>query len=207
MKYIHFKLLLSLFVASIFWFDANAQSVSIDNATIKAKSDSIRIDSLKRIRAKNLFVEAGGAGLVFTLNYDVRFNKRRNGLGLRVGAGYLQRTTSDIFSSSQDPAYNQDPTYQQKYFTVPVQLNYLLGKKSHFAEFGVGTIFTMFNGSGRSSNNLFPIVKPGNQFKFINTLTIGYRYQPLRGGINFRVNGGFSYSAILFVPNAGLSVG
>jgi hypothetical protein len=65
----------------------------------------------------------------------------------------------------------------------------------------------MFNGAGRSSNNLFPIAKPGNQYKFINTITVGYRYQPLKGGINFRLNADIFYSAIFFVPHAGISVG
>nr|WP_294795437.1 hypothetical protein [uncultured Mucilaginibacter sp.] len=202
MKYICLKLILSLLLALLFLFNTDAQIIVADSAS-KAKTDSLKIDSLKKIRAENIFIEAGGAGWWFTLNYDTRFNKRRSGLGLRIGAGYFEHTFVSPFPS--DLYYN--PPNLKKYFTLPVQLNYLLGKKSHFAEFGVGTTFTMFNGGRGSSNNLFPISKQGNQYKFVNTVTAGYRYQPLKGGFNFRLNADIFYSAIFFVPHAGIGVG
>lgn len=202
MKYICLKLILSLLVVFLFQFNADAQIIIGDNAS-KPKTDSLKIDSLKKVRAESIYFESGGAGWLFTLNYDTRFNKRRNGLGLRIGAGYFRRTFVSLFSSDLPG----NPPHPNTYFTVPLQLNYLLGKKSHFAEFGVGATFTMFNGAGRSSNVLFPITKPGNQYKLINTVTAGYRYQPLNGGINFRINVDMFYSAIFVMPTAGLSVG
>jgi hypothetical protein len=85
MKYICLKLSLALLLTSLFCFNSAAQILLTDSAS-KAKTDSLKIDSLKKIRAENIFIEAGGAGFVFSLNYDTRFHKRRNGLGFRFGA-------------------------------------------------------------------------------------------------------------------------
>ncbi len=94
-----------------------------------------------------------------------RFGKRRDGLGAHLGAGYVQWATPEdnyplIFFIRRDDI---------RYFSVPAQINYLLGKQKHFVEFGAGTTFTVFDGGGSSSNDLFPFAKSGKQAKFINT--------------------------------------
>ena len=66
-------------------------------------------------RAQNIFVELGGQGLLFTANYDSRFSKRRDGVGGRIGIGHI--------GDNGDRAT-----------TVPISLNYLLGKEKHFFE-------------------------------------------------------------------------
>lgn len=198
MKYIYLKPLLALLLL-VGSHSLHAQTLTTDSAKAAAKTDS-----LKKIRAEDIYVEVGGAGWLFTLNYDTRFNKRRDGLGFRIGTGYFQHTQVRTFFAPGEVPYTPAA---QKYFMLPLQINYLLGKKNHFAEFGAGATYTMYNGGGRSSNDLFPYAKPGNQFKLVNTLTVGYRYQPLKGGISVRVNADVLYSAIFFVPTAGLSVG
>lgn len=70
-------------------------------------------------RAQNVFAEIGGQGLLFTANYDTRFKAARNGLGGRIGVGYL--------------AFDGDHVT-----TFPLSLNYLLGKDKHFFEIGLG---------------------------------------------------------------------
>ena len=43
-----------------------------------------------------LFMELGGTGLALSMNYDTRFSKRVDGLGIRMGLG---------FSFTKDPAF------------------------------------------------------------------------------------------------------
>lgn len=58
-------------------------------------------------RAQNVFVEVLGQGLLFTANYDTRFSNKRDGIGGRVGIGYLAVDGDHVT-------------------TVPIGLNYLL---------------------------------------------------------------------------------
>lgn len=64
-------------------------------------------------RAQNIFVEFLGQGLLVTANYDTRFTNKRNGIGGRIGIGYINDSVNGIT-------------------TIPVGINYLLGKKSSF---------------------------------------------------------------------------
>jgi hypothetical protein len=66
-------------------------------------------DSLLHQRAKTVFLEVGGAGLVYSVNYDTRFSKKRNGWGGRIGISY----------------FNDD---SESGVLVPIQINYLFGK-------------------------------------------------------------------------------
>jgi hypothetical protein len=119
-----------------------------------------------------IYTELGGAGLLLSLNYDSRFSKRVDGLGFRVGVGY---------------SFTNDPSF----FTVPVGLNYLLGRNGNYFEVGAGVTYV-----GLSSNNGDAFVSIGNNdltnktsFLF-TTISFGYRRQPINGGFNFR--GGFT---------------
>lgn len=119
-----------------------------------------------------VFTELGGAGLLVSLNYDSRFTKRVDGLGFRVGIGY---------------SFTNDPSF----VTVPVALNYLLGRKGNYFEIGAGVTYVTL-----SSNNGNEFISIGNNdlnnktsFLF-ETISFGYRRQPVNGGFNFR--GGFT---------------
>lgn len=202
MKFIFLKVSFAFLLISLLCFKADAQTLIADSLAAKVKTDSLLIDSLKKVRAKAVYFEAGGVGLSFSLNYDTRFGKRRDGFGMRIGAGYVQ------FANKGD-SYAPDPynsRYHISYLTIPAQINYLLGKRKHFVELGAGSTFTVFDG-GRSSNVLFPVAKPGKQSKFINTLTVGYRNQPLAGGLTVRANVDVFYTAIFVMPTVGLSLG
>ncbi|CAN5508652.1 hypothetical protein BH09BAC6_BH09BAC6_08860 [soil metagenome] len=134
-------------------------------------------------RPRTAFLEVGGPGLALTLNYDTRFGNKRDGLGYRVGAGY----------------YN---TGDNSVFTIPLQINYLWGSGSNFAEFGAGTTFLKSKGNNKGTFFQFD-----NVTGFIATATIGYRYQQDNGGINFRI----AFTPILYdeglVAGGGLSIG
>ncbi|MDO4771335.1 hypothetical protein [Porphyromonas sp.] len=119
---------------------------------------------------KAFFVEAGGAGVSFlSFNFESRFAHQLNGLGARVGASFLS------FS-------------EERVFTLPVQLNYLLGSRGKYFEMGIGA--TLFYGYSDPSSSLGGITDQKNYFNILGTTTFGYRYQPVKGGFMFRV--GFS---------------
>ncbi|MDP4150947.1 MAG: hypothetical protein Q8927_05860 [Bacteroidota bacterium] len=115
-----------------------------------------------------LFMELGGTGLALSMNYDTRFSKRVDGLGIRMGLG---------FSFTKDPAF----------ITVPVALNYLVGRNGNYFEVGAGLTYLDITNTkgfndisiGGSSGLL------NDQYLFVTTC-FGYRRQPIHGGFNFR---------------------
>jgi hypothetical protein len=111
-----------------------------------------------------LYFLIGGSGPILSVNYDRRFQKKVNGFGFAAGLGFYGISGISIFS-------------------VPVSINYLIGRNTHFMEVAAGTTFIsaattdFFDGSGSGS-------------AFIHHINAGYRYQPTRGGFFFR--GGIS---------------
>ena len=134
-------------------------------------------------RAQNVFVELGGQGLLFTANYDSRFSKRRDGLGGRAGIGYI--------SIGGDNAS-----------TVPLSLNYLLGKGRQFFEIGLGA--TLLATSGNDNSFLFN----ENNSNIIGTMSFSYRLQPIDRGFSFRAGLTPIFNKNFFIHYyAGLSMG
>lgn len=113
-------------------------------------------------KARSVYAEVGGPSSFYSVNYDTRFSDFK-GWGIRVGAGFL-------------------PQREQRIFSIPVQLNHLLGKDRHFLESGAGATFYHTNTAGSiwgvDSN------KGGSIF---GTLSVGYRYQPRVKGLLGRV--------------------
>jgi len=117
-------------------------------------------------RSQNAYLEIGGPGLVISANYDSRFTNSRTGLGATVGVGYLPNKSSSLL-------------------TIPVQLNYLMGSYQHYFELGAGATFLKYK-SG-TIGDFIPFHNDANK-QFVGTATIGYRYQPIDRGYNFRVS-------------------
>ena len=133
-------------------------------------------------RAQNIFIELGGQGLTFTANYDSRFTNKRDGIGGRAGIGY--------FSVDGD-----------KVTTVPLSLNYLLGKGNKFFEIGLGA--TYISTSGNSE-----ILFNENESNVIGTMSFFYRVQPVDSGFSFRAGLSPVFSKDFFIPYyGGLSLG
>jgi hypothetical protein len=136
-------------------------------------------------RAQNVFVELGGPGLLFSANYDTRFENKRDGIGGRIGAGYLAADGTSIF-------------------TLPVQANYLLGKDGKYFEIGLGATYIGLSDDYDDDEFL----SFDNTSAFIGTMTFGYRYQPIGGGFNFRASINPIFNESAFVPYfAGISFG
>jgi len=139
--------------------------------------------AIAQTAAKAVYVEIGGPGLA-SINYDMRLQKKEDGLGFRVGIG----------------GYNVDG---ESALFVPVGLTYLIGKdQRNYFEMGAGVTFVSLN-DGFSSDN--------NNNHFNNTfghLYFGYRLQPKNGGFLFRAGIVPVFNSQGFVPYyAGISFG
>lgn len=112
------------------------------------------------LRAPTLQLELFGNSLMYSLSYDQRLLPRRDGLGIRAGVGY--------FSTGKEGSFT----------FLPLGLNYLIGKNSHFLELGLGVTFVSINSS---------YIFLDEQDRSVGTLTFGYRKQPQDGGVMFRI--------------------
>ena len=94
-----------------------------------AQTDTIKLRELSRQPRivtdrppQAVYFQIGGSGPILSANYDRRFGKKLNGAGFAVGLGYWRDFGIDIFS-------------------IPVSINYLLGRKTHYLELAAGTTF------------------------------------------------------------------
>lgn len=140
-------------------------------------------------RAQNVFIELGGQGLLLTANYDSRFSNRRDGLGGRIGIGY---TAVDNENAAT---------------TIPLSLNYLLGKNNKFFEIGLGATIT----ASKSNGSLF-FNEGDNQVEkdsgVLGTMSFTYRVQPVDSGFSFRAGITPIFNGDFFIPYyGGISLG
>ncbi|HVZ96625.1 MAG TPA: hypothetical protein VG847_07105 [Chitinophagaceae bacterium] len=142
------------------------------SAFLFGQTDTVRLRSISKEKKtivtdrppQALYVGLGGSGPILSFNYDRRFLKKVNGFGFTAGLGFWGVSGVSIFS-------------------VPVSLNYLAGKDSHFLEIAGGTTFLSAQGDLFSDNS-------SSSAAFIFHINVGYRYQPTKGGFFFR--GGIS---------------
>jgi hypothetical protein len=136
--------------------------------------------------AKAAYAEIGGPGLA-SANFDMRFSQKEDGLGGRIGVGGF--TISDGYGG------------HSSLFTIPVGLNYLLGKdgKNYFE---VGAGFTYIGGTSRDR------YESQNFNSSFGNLTLGYRLAPARGGFMFKAQITPIFGNGFFIPYwAGLGFG
>jgi hypothetical protein len=119
-----------------------------------------------RERGRGVFVEILGNGLIGSINYDQRFDKRFDGLGFKGGISYF------AFNGSSVAAF-------------PFGLNYLLGKDGKYFEMGLGATYLRF----ADSSNTFSV---GNERTIgdglAGNMIFGYRREPVDGGFLFRAS-------------------
>lgn len=120
---------------------------------------------------KSIFIERHGSGVFLSGNYDTRIKKDvNNGFGVKAGIGigdyYLTTVTN-----------NNKPTSRRS-LTLPLGVNYIIGKKKHGLEAGVGFTPQFALDDIREG---FTGVK--NKFPY----HIGYRFQPKKEGLVARV--------------------
>lgn len=127
---------------------------------------------------RNISLEFFGAHNTIGLNYDARL-KGNDGWGYRAGIGYTYAWSSGLFKGSSTI----------KGVSVPIEINYLLGKKKSKLELGFGAnvgyyeeeydyyLWPDYSKKYRYEHNSIGYFFFGN---------VGYRLQPTRGFV-FRV--------------------
>ena len=152
------------------------------------KLENQEIIEKKSAFAKVIFVELLGAGVIGSVNADIRLKKnQQDGFGVRAGFGLGESFSSDLTSNSG------------RYYSVPLGVNYLIGKKRNSLE--LGSIIT--------PQFTFNKVLNGPQVAAMGVFNFGYRLQPLKEGLLFRAGWQPFYSTKsgLFPKFVGASIG
>jgi hypothetical protein len=125
--------------------------------------------------AKNsIFLEGGGPGLAYSLNYERVFE---NDFGLRVGFSYLS-------ASGTATGGGTTASGSVSFWAVPVMANYLgISSGNHALELGAGATIIGFNGAG----SVGTIAGSGSGTVVLGSAILGYRRQPPGGGFQFRI--------------------
>jgi hypothetical protein len=130
--------------------------------------------------ASQIYLELGGSGIVYTLNFDTRFNKRENGLGFRIGAGG---------AGGNDGGY----------FAIPAQLNYLLGENGKYLELGGGITYIKTEDDDFFFDETSTVAA---------NLVVGFRSQPFaKKGLTWRIAFTPFIGGGGFLPWGGASIG
>ena len=134
------------------------------------------------LKARSIYAEYGGPSALLSVNYDTRFKPQRNGWGIRLGVGYL-------------------PDGAQHQFSIPVQLNYLVGRRRHSFEAGGGATYYYTNFAGSTWG-----IDSNEGSSVFGTLSAGYRYQPLLRGLSIRAGATGLWGSFLpgVIPHLGL---
>jgi len=135
--------------------------------------------------SNGIYLELLGNGGLYSINYDRLFSEN---LGGRIGFMYLSEFNF-IFSSAENLLF------------IPIMLNYLSGGDHNF-EIGGGIVIVHADKVG-----FFGISKEGSSTAVGGTATIGYRYQPSRGGFLFRIGFTPFYADGDFAASGGFSIG
>jgi hypothetical protein len=145
-----------------------------------------------------VFGEGGGAAVMGSINYDMRFSKKSpDGLGIRAGFGLVLGSEKIYFGSE----YAYDNTNAQP--VALAGLNYLSAHKNspHAFELGLSMMYA-------SEKTFF--LEWGNaevKDRWIPSAAIGYRRQPIKSGFLWRADfTPFLLDGTIY-PWLGLSIG
>ena len=127
-----------------------------------------------RNATNSIFLEGGGPGLAYSLNYERIFE---NDFGLRVGFSYLSVSgTASAGTSTANGTISM--------WTVPVLVNYLgVNWGNHSLELGGGATVVGLDGAG----SMGAFAASGSGTLVLGTAIFGYRRQPPGGGFQFRI--------------------
>ena len=119
-------------------------------------------------------LEIPGPAGVFSVRFESRFMKRPNGMGYTVGFG---AAPYNLEESCNDGGF----------LTIPLGLNYLLGKEDHMLEIGAGAVLKILGGGTKVwcpelEDNF---IENGNPAYFYGL--VGYRYQPISKRLTWRI--------------------
>ena len=122
----------------------------------------------------SIFLEGGGPGLLYSINYERIVEQD---WGVRIGFSYTSFSASASGGGSTASA-------SAAFVTVPVIVSYLgMRAGNHILELGAGG--TGIYASGAASGT--GIAASGSGMTALGTVQIGYRRQPVSGGLQFRI--------------------
>lgn len=181
------KLSLLIFLLAIFGISYTQNNTDFSTDTLpyfkKTNADIKQAtNEQSNLRATSVFVDIGPS--LFTLNGDIRFERKLNGFGMRAGIGYVN--VGDDNGA----------------ITIPIMLNYLLGKNGKYFEIGAGATIVNNKGGLLFNDTYAPpgsntIEKKTSAFGMMN---FGYRRQPLYGGFLFRAGFAPVFEKDKFIP-------
>ncbi len=129
-----------------------------DTVRLKKRPDERKVIVTDR-PPQAAYFQLGGSGPILSVNYDRRFAKRLNGAGFTAGLGFWGASGVTAVS-------------------IPVSLNYLVGRKSDFFEVAAGATYL--------SASVVDIFENKNSSSVFYHVNLGYRHQPATGGFFFR---------------------
>lgn len=145
-------------------------------------------------RRQTVYSEFLGNGGFLSANYDTRLNVDRNdGLGVRVGIGFGGFHFLNPYTN-----WVNEIKSGTRYTSVPLQLNYIVGKRRSGLEAGIGI------------TPEFTFHQKGNdpRVQLTGLLNLGYRLQPRDKGLSFRILASPGlYQGKIFPIGAGISLG
>ena len=122
----------------------------------------------------SIFVEGGGPGLLYSINYE---RIVENDFGLRAGISYTSFSASASSGGSTASA-------SAAIITVPVIASYLgVSSGNNVLEMGAGGTVVYATGSASGTG----IASSGSGMTALGTVILGYRRQPVNGGFQFRI--------------------
>lgn len=144
------------------------------------------------VATKQFFVEGGGAGIIFSSNFDGRFKKgERLGFGYRVGLGF---TIADVATPAGTMSFTgpggiifTEPRYNYRTHsipTIPIGVNYLFGKPNSPNIFEVGAGATLLTRKAPVLHYEYDETRQGN---VVGHASFMYRRQPVNGGFCWRI--------------------
>lgn len=144
----------------------------------------LSVGMIAQNKVSSVSLELLGAQNTVGINYDSRF-KGNSGLGYRVGIGFGYGDNSSLLDQNI------------KGVGVPIELNYLLGKKNHKLEIGIGASLGVYHVKEttwyyyqpvppETEGHDEPYTSTSNRFGYFMFGDIGYRYQR-DNGFMFRV--------------------
>lgn len=169
---------------------------------INVKADNMFSPAPEGRRQQAVFLEGGGAGFLYSVNYDFRLQKgRRDKWGMRVGISVFG---GDITVDSVRKIG------RITLVALPIQVNYLIGARKSALELGAGVTPLFAAGVIDSSASVYyfdNFKKRASAFYPAVNALIGYRFTSLNNGFMFRATLNPSIVYGEFIPSIGLSVG
>ena len=150
-----------------------------------------------------VYAELGGAGVLFSANFDSRFKKGTDrGFGYRIGLGF---GINDFYDDDYCPdGYYYSSYKTSSYLTIPLGINYVFGKKKSAHAFEVGAGMTILT----REVDLYNYDDKSGKGYLIGHTSFMYRRKPINGGFTWRI--GFTPiigTAGSISPSAAVGVG